>query len=282
MKLVDDAQVREAIQNLESLIQLRVQFEQRRDQLTSLRNDRALSEMIGAHLDGAKAFWIAFVEVDRFKTINDMFTYENADILLGAIASKLSEMTPCFPRGDAQHAEAFRAHGDEFYLLGELPSESEHVCEAVHRALDQTRQAIAALRIPTSDGRTMSCTVSIGWASISDLEGTVTPRSTLVCLERAVGEAKLAGRDCVRRYGPSFSSHEIITLRSDCGACRSKFSVDMKRDANLRERPLRCPNCGGEVVRPAEPAPTVSSGQGQSIEVGVVHLVAEPEPGRQS
>lgn len=51
----------------------------------------------------------------RFKEINDIFGYTNADTLLKRIAEQLTTSS-FFPHGVA----AFRAHGDEFYLAGAL------------------------------------------------------------------------------------------------------------------------------------------------------------------
>lgn len=269
MNLADDKQVRAAIENLGQTIDARVRLEQRLDQLTNLWNDRALAEAVGAMLaDNAKKFWIAFVEVDKFKSINDRFGYENADALLVKVAALLGEMTACFPKG----ADAFRAHGDEFYLLGEVAGNSYHPVETIHRVLDQVREGVANLRVLIPDGREMSCKVSIGWACNADIPDPITHRGILVCLERAVSEANFRGRNCVVRYDALCISDDMDSPRGDCSACRCKFSFDVKRTANRTDQPFFCPNCGERVERQRESVPSPS---GSTTPVGVVRLPEE-------
>ena len=111
----------EALRALREVVAEVVRDEQLRDQLTKLGNDHALTEWIKTTMARQTPFWIAFLEVDRFKEINDVFGYTNADTLLKRIAEQLTTASSYFPQG----VTAFRAHGDEFYLAGALVEDEE-------------------------------------------------------------------------------------------------------------------------------------------------------------
>lgn len=271
MNLADDQQVREVLENLSKVIDARVRYEQRRDQLTSLSNDRALDEAITASIGDSRPFWVAFVEVDKFKSVNDRFGYQNADVLLQRLAETLRLAAPAFPGG----ATPYRAHGDEFYLLGVPPSDDPYILSSIGRELNQLRAEVSKLRVRVDRGE-MSCTVSIGWACLNDIDKPTTPRATLVCLERAVGEAKALGRDRVVRYSAELVGDQHESSRGDCSACRCKFSFDVKRANNRVSQDFFCPNCGARVPRVAAPDP--SPGDGGSAHTGVVRLDGDPDP----
>ncbi len=244
---IDDSQIDEALENLRTLIQGRVRHEQLRDQLTLLPNATALHEALDERLNDPSNWWVAFVEVDRFKSINDRFGYENADRLLKLVSGALREMSECFPG----KASPFRMHGDEFYLVGSVTNATESLPLAIERLLDLTREKIRAIEIEIEGRGTMSCTVSVGWLLRGDITD-ATELAVLGCLDRAMSEAKLE-RDCVRRFVPTSGHASVISLRGDCQACRCKFAMDVKRTENLADRPLRCPNCGVAVARPPVP-----------------------------
>lgn len=244
-----DDEIQRTLDRLREMIAERVRAEQLRDQLTGLSNLAGLNEEIRRRLTDPKPFWLAFIEVDRFKSINDEFSYENADVLLKRIAEQLSAARDSF--GD--ETSAYRAHGDEFYLLGTLPrGNSKVVGRSVGALLDTVRTDISAIRVTVEGGGVMKCTVSVGWLCSTDL-AVVTERRMVSGAERAVAEAKHR-RDCVVRYKKSFEQrHDTISLRADCRACRAKFSLDVKRDVNREKTKLACPNCRALVDRPPPP-----------------------------
>jgi diguanylate cyclase (GGDEF)-like protein len=289
MNLADDQQVQTAVERLQErlrteiqglgeMIDARVRYEQRRDQLTGLGNDRALQETITDAIP-SKNFWVAFVEVDKFKRINDEFGYQNADRLLEAIARLLGDLVHCFPRG----AVAFRAHGDEFYLFGEVLANSEHVLETIARELERVCRKVEGLALVVSEpephaeaksSRVMRCTVSVGWATSTDVTAalgtrgeSLTARGTLICLEQAVGEAKHQGRNRVVRYSLDHAKDPLDSPRGDCEDCRCKFSFDVRRTTNRVAEDFYCPNCGARVSRGALSSPPPLGPQ-----PGVVHL----------
>jgi diguanylate cyclase (GGDEF)-like protein len=269
-RTADDSDVRRVLDELDRVIEARVSHEQRRDQLTRLGNQHLLEETINAAIDNSKTFWIAFLEVDKFKSINDRFGYQNADVLLQRVAGLLKEMADCFPRG----AIAFRAHGDEFYLLGEIPSDAPHLLDTIHRELDHVRGAVASLRVSVDRGE-MNCKMSVGWTPSTHIETPLTARGTLVCLERAVNEAKFLGRNRVVRYASTQKTDPLDSLRADCSQCRCKFSFDVKRTDNRTSVEFFCPNCGTRIPRPTEPLEP--QGNGGTPPIGVVDVPAETD-----
>lgn len=248
--------IERTLADLRAHIADRVRLEQLRDQLTGLPNDRALSETIESMLDGKKHLWIAFIEIDRFKWINDRFGYQNADVLLVRIAEVLQNSFASF----LGSATAFRPHGDEFYLLGEWGEggESEHA-RLVER-LDLIKRNVASLSIKTQSQGVMSCKVSVGWLDTASLEPILAERSTvlvareiMVALERAVAEAKTSG-DCVVQYSRELSADVPVPLRSSCSTCFSKIQISVKRSRAKDEGAWRCPNCHADVDRPPLPS----------------------------
>ena len=92
-----DGRIQRAFEELNQLIIDRVKLEQRRDQLTGLQNDLALEEALGQHLLEGKDLWVAFVEIDRMKSINDRVGYQNADELIKSVAQLLAEVSASLP-----------------------------------------------------------------------------------------------------------------------------------------------------------------------------------------
>lgn len=243
-----------ALAALRTVVQQAVRDEQLIDRLTKLGNDEALSNWIQAQIVEGDPFWIAFIEVDRFKSVNDAFGYDAADELLRRIAEQIRNgarnffLRPGLP---------FRAHGDEFYISG-LGDD-----EGVDGALEQVRRTIEALRVisPSEPSRFMRCTVSAGWATSADckIDGDLTERRLRGLLEIAVAEAKIE-RNQVVHYDPGFAKNHMRNGRTDCMRCQSK--LDLRVPAmDPQDGDLICPNCGARLERPVGLRPShVSQG----------------------
>ncbi|MFC5402716.1 putative bifunctional diguanylate cyclase/phosphodiesterase [Cohnella soli] len=93
------------------------------DELTGLPNRRLFSEKVKAAMartidDGGK-FTLLWLDVDRFKTINDSMGHSFGDRLLVAVAERLSKFAK-------KRDNVFRLGGDEFaLLLGDIENEEE-------------------------------------------------------------------------------------------------------------------------------------------------------------
>lgn len=234
------------LENLDKLLTLfhtAVRAEQLLDRLTDLANDDALDEWIQSHIDDGEPFWLAFVEVDKFKDLNTLFGYENADDMLRHIASALRRVGAA-PLSSA--TTAFRAHGDEFFLGGAGDGRQ------VHETLAHLGSDIADIRIDVAGkAKPMGCTVSIGWASSIDAQATtdgLTNRSLRKVLETAVAHAKRT-RNCVVRYTPELEQAACREGRADCPDCGCRFSLSVPVGPDAAST-LWCPNCGHAVDRP--------------------------------
>lgn len=252
-----DKQINDAVHKVRELITEVVRLEQWRDQLTGLPNDVALNSVLEQLVNDNKRFWFAFIEIDKFKSINDRYSYAQADNLLKRVADNLSHQSSMYFGGQAK---TFRAHGDEFYVIRELPAEPN--TDELHAQLDTLRASIAQIRIPV-DGVTepMRCTVSVGWLLSTDAQRErKTAQGFKVLLEQTIAVAKRDGRDRVVRYDAErVLEGACVTLRADCGTCGAKFSVDVAPDRNQADAPLRCPNCGAELPRPLAPGALAES-----------------------
>jgi diguanylate cyclase (GGDEF)-like protein/PAS domain S-box-containing protein len=129
-----------------------------RDTLTGIPNRRVIVRLIEAEIEVAKANGsgapgpsLAFIDVDRFKQVNDRFGHAAGDEVLFGLAGRLAEHTR---RLDT----VGRLGGEEFAVC--LPAASHFEAHAIAERLCY---AVAAAPIPISLG-SMPITVSIGVA----------------------------------------------------------------------------------------------------------------------
>jgi diguanylate cyclase (GGDEF)-like protein len=241
-----DEKVGEALKQVRTLIEEIVRHEQLWDKLTGLPNDAALSAEIEGHLGSERQFWCAFVEIDHFKRLNDVFGYQQADAMLKKVGDHLQLACAYFPDG----ARPFRAHGDEFFLVGTLSERETDV--VIAQNLERLRSSIEGVRLRAGTGNAvMQCTVCIGWASTRTLTGAdLTARGIRIVVENAVSYAKRSGRNRVVSFSEDTRKSELRTIRDNCGRCTVAFTVDLLATEH-RSDPLFCPNCGERVARPS-------------------------------
>jgi diguanylate cyclase (GGDEF)-like protein len=156
------------------------------DVLTRIWNRRAILEIAEAERDRlAGAIAVLLLDIDHFKSINDVYGHAAGDEVLRASAERLRASIR--PR-DA----AGRLGGEEFMVLitdiqaGELPQMAERI---------RSIQAKAPVRF---DDHAIGWTCSIGYAMGTPEEpiGTLLRRA-----DRALYRAKAAGRNCVEAAG---------------------------------------------------------------------------------
>ena len=205
-----------------------------------------LSDELEARVERGDRFWVAFVELDYFKRLNDRFGYEAADQMLIKVAEHLTRMTDYI----CGKITAFRAHGDEFYLVGSLLSVDQ---EDVIRGLDHLCATIERIQLEVDQNpERMRTTVSIGWTVYPPEGGhTHTHRDLRFHLEAAVNAAKRLGRNRVVRYTDDVNKTRTRSIRDDCPRCLTSFTADIPQDAEAHPH-FFCPNCGAEKPRPSE------------------------------
>lgn len=123
------------------------------------------------------------VDVDHFKQVNDTFGHPAGDMVLVTLASRINALC-------GSGCEAFRIGGDEFTLIVDDCAGLEHGV-----ALGAT--IIEALAGPIGyGGRDIRIGASIGVAISAGVP--TSPHRLIAEADRALYEAKAAGRNCVR------------------------------------------------------------------------------------
>ncbi len=157
------------------------------DALTELPNRRFLLDRLQEAIARARRdhsrIALLFIDLDRFKPINDELGHEVGDWLLRAVARRIES---CLREYDT----AARLGGDEFIVLLPglvLPDESLVIAERVRAALEQP--------FLTEDGRRLEISSSIGVALFPDHAGN--ERDLLRLGDEAMYRAKSEGRNRV-------------------------------------------------------------------------------------
>ncbi|WP_028794040.1 sensor domain-containing diguanylate cyclase [Thalassobaculum salexigens] len=158
-----------------------------RDSLTGLLNRRGFDAQV-LHLKQAGLWpgrlWLALIDLDRFKEINDTYSHAAGDAVLTHFATMLRRE---FRANDV----TVRFGGEEFILLFEAESE-----EAACSAVDRVRRRFAGT--PTRyEGSMIGHTLSAGLVPVAD--GPDGDEATLIAMaDAALYGAKKAGRNIVR------------------------------------------------------------------------------------
>jgi len=180
-----------------------------RDSLTGLLNrktfDERFSKMVSANAEPddqalnhqperrqraeAKEHWLAVVDIDHFKRVNDQFGHLYGDEVLILVANRLKSSFRSQDR-------VFRFGGEEFVIL--LRSTT---LEDAHKIFERFRKNIEEHEFPQV-GRV---TVSLGFASISQ----ETPVVILGHADQALYYAKANGRNRVCHYDQLVSSGQL-------------------------------------------------------------------------
>jgi diguanylate cyclase (GGDEF)-like protein/PAS domain S-box-containing protein len=175
--------------------QARISHMARHDALTGLANRTQLVEKLETALAGLRSrgggIAVHFIDLDRFKKINDTQGHDGGDFLLKTVAERLRSVT----RPDDIAA---RLGGDEFVVVQTEVRNKE-------QAEDFARRLTAALTGPVKlKEQTIVATVSIGVA-LAPADGTGSER-LLKSADLALYKAKADGRNCVRFFVPEMDT----------------------------------------------------------------------------
>jgi diguanylate cyclase len=173
-----------------SLVGLRTLTEQRRreavtDQLTGLGNRRALFELLDGFLakpedaDGpARSLAFMFVDLDRFKEVNDSFGHATGDELLRQLGARL--------QGSLRESDlVVRLGGDEF-ALALLDSDADYAATVAGRLTSRIEEPFALDAVRVEIG------ASIGIAVFPD--DALNPADLVRCADLAMYRAKVEGK----------------------------------------------------------------------------------------
>ncbi|MDF0732172.1 EAL domain-containing protein [Pseudomonas entomophila] len=168
------------------------------DHLSGLHNRRQFVEVATQVLARQRAkrrlTAILFIDMDRFKSINDSLGHKIGDLLLQAVAGRIQRL---LEPGD----EASRFGGDEFVVVL-AGARSEEQIDAWVRALVEKLSTTYAL-----DGQEVNTSPSVG-VSIAPRDGQDTDM-LIRCADAAMYSAKQAGRAQYRFFDPSLNLSDI-------------------------------------------------------------------------
>lgn len=220
------------------------------DRLTGLPNRALLEDRLRMALAHAyrthQSLAVLFLDLDRFKTVNDTLGHPVGDELLQEVAGRLSR---CLRTSDT----AARWGGDEFVVvLSELPLERQEAAEGVRFVMQKIRTVVAAPVTLSDQG--LEPAVSIG-AALYPWDG-YTVTDLIQHADTAMYQAKGRERDGCRFF--SEDMHELV------------------REKLFLEHELRRAMRGSELTIHYQPQVTMQS---RSI-VGAEVLVRWPHPER--
>ncbi len=169
--------------------QARIAHMAHHDALTGLANRTQLVEKLAGAFavlptrGGSVA--VHFLDLDRFKSVNDTLGHDGGDFLLKTVAERLRSLTRA---GDV----VARLGGDEFVVV-------QTEVRDRNQARDFARRLAAAVTAPmTLNGQPIIATASVGVA-LGPADG-ANPERLLKSADLALYKAKAAGRNCVRFF----------------------------------------------------------------------------------
>ncbi len=187
-----------------------LQFLALHDALTGLPNRALLEDRLSKAIAAAERhrcrLAVLFLDVDRFKQINDVWGHAVGDELLRSVAGRLA--------GSVRRLDTVSRHGgDEFVLLLTDIEEPQH-------AADRAREVIKAARVPHRwHGHTLDITVSVG-VSIYPEDGQE-PMMLLQAADAAMYQAKERGRNTCHFFTPEMNQRAATRHRIDAGLRRA-------------------------------------------------------------
>jgi diguanylate cyclase (GGDEF)-like protein len=161
----------------------------RHDMLTGLPNRRLFQDRLDHALARArrsgKKLALLFIDLDRFKEINDKVGHDAGDAVLKAVATRLATST-------READTVARLGGDEFVVLLDDPSSHDQVASIAQKLLDGLKPEIPF------ESHALHAVASIGISQYPQDGETAT--ELLANADRAMYQAKAAGRNCYRFF----------------------------------------------------------------------------------
>ena len=156
------------------------------DTLTGIANRRRFDEQLDLSMQRTRAtrapMALAYLDIDRFKAINDSLGHNAGDAVLREFAARLA-------RSVRASDLVARLAGDEFVIVFDGVKSAAEVRQIGNKILDAIRQPFALA------GGPLAVTTSIGIAIFR--EGALAPAQLLDLADQALYQAKGQGRDSV-------------------------------------------------------------------------------------
>lgn len=220
------------------------------DQLTGLANRTTFHERISQAVTRSRRrgnhFAVMYIDIDRFKVINDSLGHDAGDVLLEQVGRRLA-------RSVRDYDTVARLGGDEFAVLADdltSPIEAEDVARRIMHAF------AAPIEI---EGQEITVTCSIGIALYPDAALSIA--DLVKCADRALYQAKRRGRNRFSFYDVTTGERALIrsALAADLNVAlrRGEFALHFQPQVSLEsyrlesfELLLRW-NRGEEIVSPS-------------------------------
>lgn len=170
----------------------------RQDVMTQLPNRLALEEQLPPLLERAAAnresVAVLFIDLDRFKTINDTLGHRAGDDLLRAVAGRLQERLD-------DRATIYRPGGDEFVVVMDGIKHKRTVAQLSMHVLSAFADPFAI------DGRELFVTSSVGASMFP--QNAQTADELIAYADSAMYRAKEAGRNNAKFYDGTMHAHVL-------------------------------------------------------------------------
>jgi len=162
------------------------------DALTGVGSRKLLEDKLQTECARAKRykrkFSIAFIDLDNFKTINDVLGHAAGD-------DTLRKLAKCMKSQKRAPDVLARYGGDEFVIL--MP---ETKAEDAVRLLERIRNKVQEIKVVENLPMTISCGIAQNLSEAID-----SPRELIRRADLALYEAKSAGRNCVKVWDKTMS-----------------------------------------------------------------------------
>ncbi|MFS8606803.1 MAG: EAL domain-containing protein [Gammaproteobacteria bacterium] len=204
----------------------RIQYLASHDEMTGLPNRAMFTQLLDEAIEAARQngtqLAVLFVDLDRFKLINDSLGHEAGDRLLREIASRFQA---CLRRGDL----VARLGGDEFVVLVENLNRPEKAAQIARKLLSAAIQPVEIM------GQECRVTASIGIAVFpGDAQDA---RSLIKKADLAMYSAKEEGKNNYQFYtkGTSTLSIERLTLETNLRRAleRNEFTLQYQPKVDI-------------------------------------------------
>ena len=184
--------------------QERVKFLAYYDALTELPHrallqDRLENALAGARLRGEKIA-LLFLDLDRFKDVNDLYGHSFGDFVLKEVAQRLKECTP-------EYNTVARVGGDEFLILLSDVREAADAALAAERVME----AMGATFVIQGQPVRMGCSVGLSVFPEHGEDGDTLVRNA----DAAMYSAKVDGRSNVRFFTDEMNTQAMQRLTMD-------------------------------------------------------------------
>jgi len=178
-----------------------LEFQARHDALTGLANRNLLTERLERAIANARhgktELWVVFVDLDRFKFVNDTLGHEAGDALLKTLAERLKLAV-------READTVARMGGDEFVLV--LPEGNSR--DAGLQVIQAIMEAIATPLLIQSHEFYLTCSIGIAaYPSDGGTAETLTKHADI-----AMYRAKELGRNTYQFYTPTMSERTLQRL----------------------------------------------------------------------